>query len=71
MITPSKIEYTVGKTINKQTVKLIRETNPFNVTSWTLQKLAADQRDDTVTIYGLDDDTILNMAQAVKNHTGR
>lgn len=71
MIQPSKIEYVVGKTRFNQTVTLILEHQNNGVPSWTIQKLAVNQRDETDTIVGLDDETILNMAQAVKNHTGR
>lgn len=71
MITPLKIEFAVGKTVHNQTVKLIRESQSNGVPSWTIQKVACDQRDQTDTIVGLDEETILNMAEAVKNFPGR
>lgn len=71
MIEPLKIVYVVGKTRFNQTVNLIREKQNDGVSSWTIQKLAINQRDETDTIVGLDDETILNMAQAVNNHRGR
>jgi len=71
MITPLKIEFEVGKTRHNQTVKLIREHQSNGVPTWTIQKIAADQRDETDTIRGLDETTILRMAEAVTNFPGR
>ncbi len=62
---PSKIEFEVGKTRFNQRITLTRESAPSVAPSWTLRKFAAGQRDDESIIFGLDDATILRMAEAV------
>lgn len=68
---PVKVEFDIGQTIHKQSVKMIYERDSMNRMSWTIIRCAADQRDDTDTIRGLPSDVIKEMAEAVKLYEAR
>lgn len=70
MITPIKVEFDVGQTRHKQPVKLIREYKAGGRPTWTIVRQAFDQRDNQATIRDLEPETILAMAEAVKNFPG-
>jgi hypothetical protein len=64
---PRRIEYSVGKTIHDQPVTLVWERDYMNRASWRLHRAEINQRDEPADIYGLTDDVILAMAEAVKS----
>lgn len=55
------ISFKVGRTKWSQEIELIKETDG----TFTLKKWAANQRDETDIIRGIDADTIRNMIKAV------
>lgn len=63
---PDLIQFSVGKTVWDQPVKLRHERNYDGKVFWTLTQEAAGQRDESSTIRGLTDETILAMAEAIK-----
>lgn len=70
-VTPSKIEFEVGKTSFQQRITLTRIANSSTTRPvWEIRKFAANQRDDDVTIFNLDGETILRMAEAVRGVNG-
>lgn len=67
---PRKVEYDVGKDVHGRTVLLIYEADhPHrpSAASWTIHRLAANQRDEDSIILGLTPESILAMADAVKD----
>ncbi len=67
---PTRIEYAVGRTIYGQELKLVKESDSSNRTSWSLYQAAANQRDDSAVIRGIADEVITKMADAIK-HAGQ
>jgi hypothetical protein len=66
MAEPSRIEYAVGKTIHGQMVTLIWERDYMRRDSWRIHRAELNQRDEPGDIYGLPDEVILAMADAVR-----
>lgn len=59
-----KVEFDVGKTVHNQTVVLMAEKTPNGSWNYQLVKHAANQRDDTVQLYGLTDAMLESMTKA-------
>ena len=66
MAEPSRIEYAVGRTIHDQSVTLIWERDYMRRGSWRIHRAEFNQRDEPADIYGLTDEVILAMADAVR-----
>lgn len=64
-MSPDRVEFTVGETVHKQPVKLIREQY-MGIQQWTIRQEALNQRDESSTIRGLTAEVIIAMAEAVK-----
>lgn len=61
------VEYEVGKDAHGRTVLLRFDAGyPGGKSSWTIHRLAANQRDEDQQVTGLTSDVILAMADAVK-----
>lgn len=65
---PRKIEYEVGKDVHGRTVLLIFEAASGHVgPSWTIKTVGSSQRDEGWIVMGLTPESILAMADAVKD----
>lgn len=66
-MSPDRVEFNIGQTRFGQPLRLVFEKGSDGQRGWTLHRDAADQRDDSTFISGLDRETILRMAEAVNN----
>lgn len=63
---PVRMEFDVGLTRHKQRLRLVFEQSYDGHWEWTLRKEAAGQRDDTQIISGIQPESLLQMAEAVR-----
>lgn len=66
-MTPDRVEYFIGRTRHGQPIRLVREKASDGVKQWTIHKDAANQRDDSAVISGLDAEILQRMAAATFN----
>lgn len=64
---PKKVEFEVGQSVYGNRILFIWERDYMGREGWMISRLAKDQRDDDQAVYGLPDDVILAMAEAVKS----
>jgi hypothetical protein len=68
-IQPDSVHYTAGRDVYGRLVRLSLAKDSVGKMAWAITREAADQRDDSATIYGLPSDVIIRLADIVQSHS--